>query len=146
MNVIKLYRLERWLYKHHMTFLAKIILGLIYLVHNCYIPYTCQVGKGTKFGYKGMGVVIHARAVIGDNCTIGQQVTIGGRSKEYDVPIIGDNVIISGGAKILGPVRVGNNVVIGANAVLICDAPDNTVWGGVPARLLKENIDISNYI
>jgi serine O-acetyltransferase len=37
------------------------------------------------------------------------------------------------GAKLLGPIRIGNNVEIGANAVVLCDVPDNSVAVGVPA-------------
>lgn len=145
MNAITLYRIGNWFFRYKMSIISKIIQGLIFLLYNSYIPYSCKIGKGTIFGYKGMGVVIHSRAVIGKNCRIAQQVTIGGRSKHYDVPIIGDNVRMSCGSKILGPVKVGKNVVIGANAVLICDAPDNTVWAGVPARLIKENINPEDY-
>ena len=68
---------------------------------------------------------------------IAQGVTIGGRSGYYEVPVIGDNCYIGAGAKVLGPILVGDNVTVGANAVLLEDAPSNTVWGGVPARCIK---------
>lgn len=87
MNAIKLYRLERWFYLHKMQFFAKIIRGLIFLLYNSFIPYTCEIGEGTTFAYKGMGVVIHSRAKIGRNCIIAQQVTVGGRSKKEQVPV-----------------------------------------------------------
>jgi serine O-acetyltransferase len=47
--------------------------------------------------------------------------------------VIGNNVDIGAGAKILGPIKVGDNVVIGANAVVICDVPDDCIAAGVPA-------------
>ena len=75
-------------------------------------------------------------------------VTIGGKSGWYEVPVIGNNVHISAGARILGPVRVGNNVLIGANAVVVKDVPDNCVVAGVPAKIIKENLtaeDIASY-
>ncbi len=100
-----------------------------------------QVGGGTKFGYGGIGVVIHARAVLGKNCSIAPNVTIGGKSRWYEVPVIGDNVHISGGAKILGPIRIGNNVTIGANAVVVKDVPDNCIVAGVPAKIIKTNVN-----
>lgn len=89
--------------------------------------------------------MIHARAVIGKNCVIGSCVTIGGRSRHYEVPVIGDNVQISTGSKILGPVHIGDNVVIGANSVVLKDIPSNCVVVGAPARIIKENIDIKSY-
>ena len=111
----------------------------------------CQLGSGTKIGnnvnlgYGGLGIVIHERAVIGDNVNIGTCVTIGGTTKKYGVPVIGDNTIISSGAKILGPIQIGKNCVIGANAVVIDDIPDNCLAVGIPARIIKENIEIADY-
>ena len=87
-------------------------------------------------------MVIHARAVIGKNCVIGQCVTIGGRSKHYAVPIIGDNVYIGAGAKILGPVKIGANSVIGAGAVVLNDVPENSIVVGVPAKVIKTNTSV----
>lgn len=129
-NAINKYRGERWLYTHGLKPLAWLMRSWIYLIHNSYIPASCEIGQGTVFGYKGMGCVIHGRAVVGKNCMIGTNVTIGGRSGHYDVPVIGDNVDICTGAKVLGPIHVGNNVIIGANAVVIDDIPDNCIVGG----------------
>jgi len=92
-----------------------------------------------------MAVIVHKRAQIGKNCIIGSCVTIGGKSKHYNVPIIGDNVYISSGAKIIGPIRVGSNCVIGANAVVTKDVPDNCIVAGVPAVVIKENINAKDY-
>lgn len=78
LNAIVFYRISRWLYLHHIPFLPKLVTLLIFLIYNSKIPYQAKIGKGTKFGYGGMGVVVHSKAVIGDNCSIGQQVTIGG--------------------------------------------------------------------
>ena len=79
LNAIVFYRISRWLYLHRIPFLPKLITLLIFLIYNSKIPYQAHIGKGTKFGSGGMGVVVHSKAVIGDNCSIGQQVTIGGR-------------------------------------------------------------------
>lgn len=69
------------------------------------------------------GIVVSHNAVIGKNCTIFQQVTIGeGRG---GAPIIGDNVLIGAGAKIIGRVQIGNGVRIGAGCVVMQDIPDN---------------------
>lgn len=84
--------------------------------------------------------------MIGENCIIGTNVTIGGRSYIEKVPVIGNNVYIGTGAKILGDVVIGNNCVIGANAVVVKHVPDNCVVAGVPASIIKENIDIKDYM
>lgn len=101
-----------------MPVLPKLMWKLQYLLFNSSVPGSCKIGEGTKFGYGGIGLVIHARAEIGKNCVIGANVTIGGKSGWWEVPIIGDNVEISAGSRIIGPVRIGDNVVIGANTVV----------------------------
>jgi Serine acetyltransferase len=130
MNAVNKYRRAHWLATHHAMPLARLYEMWIYLIHNCFIPASCEIGEGTTFGYKGIGVVVHSRARIGRNCTIAQNVTIGGRAGHYEVPTIGDNCYIGAGAKVLGPITLGDNVTIGANAVMLCDAPSDSVWGG----------------
>ena len=77
-NAINKYRRARWFYLHHMEPIAWLYRSWIYLVHNSFIPYKAQIGEGTIIGYKGMGIVIHSDAVIGKNCSIGTNITIGG--------------------------------------------------------------------
>jgi len=84
------------------------------------------------------GVVIHKDAIIGVNCMIMQQVTVGQTGKD-GVPRIGSNVYLGAGAKILGPVTLGNNVNIGANAVVLCDVPDGCTAVGVPASIVRKS-------
>jgi serine O-acetyltransferase len=79
------------------------------------------------------GVVVHEDAVIGDDCMIMQQVTIG-QLAEAGVPVVGSGVYIGAGAKVLGPVKIGDNARIGANAVVLCDVPANHTAVGVPAK------------
>jgi serine O-acetyltransferase len=55
-------------------------------------------------------------------------------------------VYISTGAKILGQVKIGNGSIIGANAVVVKDVPDNCIVAGVPAIIIKENIELEDYI
>lgn len=110
------------------------------LIFRNYIPGSCQLGKGTKLAYSGIGVVIHTEAKVGKYCIIGQNTTIGGRSKSVSAPIIGDNVYIGAGSRILGDITIGDNVVIGANAVVIESLPSRCVAVGIPAKVIKNNI------
>lgn len=73
----------------------------------------------------------------GDNCTILQNCTIGGRSGYEKVPIIGNNVLIGANSCIIGPIKIGNNVQIGAGSVVLHDVKDNEVVAGVPAKHIK---------
>lgn len=146
MNMIDFYRIERWCYLHKLTIIAKMVRGLIFLIFNSFLSYTTEIGQGTTFAYKGMGVVVHSRAKIGENCVIAQQVTIGGRSKKRAVPVIGNRVYIGCGAKILGDITIGDDVVIGAGAVVISSVPDKCAVAGVPARIIKQGITMDDLV
>lgn len=69
--------------------------------------------------------MISHNAVIGANCTIFHQATIG--EGKGGAPVIGDNVLIGAGAKIIGNVRIGSNSKIGVNAVVVHDVPENSI-------------------
>lgn len=87
-------------------------------------------------------MVIHGSSIIGNNCTIYQGVTIGGiRGK--GVPRIGDDVVIFSSSQVIGNVKLGDNVVVGAGAVVVKDAPNNSVVVGVPANIISHH---GNYI
>ena len=81
------------------------------------------------------GVVIHEDAVIGDDCMIMQQVTIG-MIGDGEVPTIGNRVYIGAGAKIIGKLTVGDGARIGANAVVTKDVPPGCTAIGIPARVI----------
>lgn len=142
MNIVNFQRLARKMYEMKIPFLPKIIYYIQFFLFNSSVPYKTKIGKGTVFGYGGIAVVIHERAIIGERCMIGQNVTIGGKSKKYNVPVIGNHVYIGAGAKILGDVKVGDDVIIGANAVVINDVPSRCIVAGVPAKIIKYDINI----
>jgi serine O-acetyltransferase len=141
-----LYAIAHWLYKKHVPFLPMLFKGFIRIAFAAVIPYQASIGKGTRFGYQGLGIVIHKNSVIGCNCRINQGVTIGGTSHKPQLPIIGDNVILSSGCKIIGSVVIGDNCVIGTNAVVVKNIPARSVAVGVPAKVIKEDIDINQYL
>tara|TARA_Y100001970_G_C14259811_1_gene879188 strand:- start:16346 stop:16780 length:435 start_codon:yes stop_codon:yes gene_type:complete len=144
--MIYFYRIAHFLYKLKIPLLPKIIYYLQFLLFNSSVPPSVEIGKGTKFAYGGIGVVIHARAKIGNNCIIGQGITIGGKSKIYDVPVIGNKVFISSGVRILGDIKIGSNVIIGANSVVVKNIESNNMVAGVPAKVIRTNIMFDNYV
>ena len=87
------------------------------------------------------GIVIGESAKIGKNCTIFQQVTLGGArigdGKQEKYPKVGDNVVIFAGAKLIGDITIGSNVVIAAGAVVTKNIPDGVVVGGNPAKIIE---------
>ncbi len=105
-----------------------------------------EIHPGAKIGKNlfidhGSGVVIGETAEIGDNCTIYQNVTLGGTGKETGKrhPTLGNNVMVGAGARVLGPFKVGDNCKIAANAVVLTEVPPNCTAVGVPARVVKCN-------
>lgn len=84
----------------------------------------------------GMGVVIGETTEIGDDVMLYQGVTLGGQSlaKGKRHPTIGDRVTVGAGAKVLGAITIGADSAVGANAVVVRDAPPNSILTGVPAR------------
>lgn len=102
------------------------------------------IGKGFFIDH-GSGVIIGETAIVGDNVTLYQGVTLGGTGKETGKrhPTIGDNVMISAGAKIIGSFTVGENSKIGAGSVVLEEVPPNCTVVGVPGRIVKrDNIKI----
>ena len=146
MNISKFHKLIYWLYVKKVPFLPKVIYYIHFILFNSSVLYQTYIGRYTVFGYGGIVVAIHARNRIGTNCIIEQCTTFGGISKQYNVPIIGDYVDIGAGARILGDITIGNNVVIGANSVVIDDVPSNSVVAGIPAKVIKTNINMEDYV
>lgn len=100
-----------------------------------------EIHPGAKIGRRffidhGMGVVIGETAVVGDDVTMYQGVTLGGTGKQKGKrhPTVGDGVVIGAGAKILGAVTIGTGAKIGGGAVVLKDVPPYTTAVGVPAR------------
>lgn len=99
------------------------------------IPLNARISGGLVLPHPN-GIVIHPNAVLGPNCMILQQVTIGVSGSKPGVPTIGGHVDIGAGAKILGGITIGDHARIGANAVVLIDVPPGATAVGVPARVL----------
>jgi serine O-acetyltransferase len=100
-----------------------------------------EIHPGAEIGQRlfidhGMAVVIGETAVIGDDVTLYQGVTLGGTSLKGGKrhPTLRDNVIVGAGAQVLGPITVGHGARIGANAVVLKDVPPGATMVGIPAR------------
>jgi serine O-acetyltransferase len=105
-----------------------------------------EIHPGAQLGHRvfidhGMGVVIGETAVVGDNVTIYQGVTLGGTGKESGKrhPTVLDNVVIGSGAKVLGNIEIGKNVNIGASSVVLKSVPPDCTVVGVPGRIIRRH-------
>jgi serine O-acetyltransferase len=117
-------------------------LKLLARIHSQFVRFLTgvEIHPGATIGRRffidhGMGVVIGETAEIGDDVMLYHGVTLGGRSTVHAKrhPTIGDDVVVGTGASILGPVTIGAHSLVGAQAVVVTDAPPNSVLTGIPA-------------
>lgn len=137
-KAVRAYRKANWFYRHDMKFIARFISQRARRRTGIEIHPGATIGKNLFIDH-GMGVVIGETAIIGDNCTLYQGVTLGGTGKDHGKrhPTLGDNVLIGAGAKVLGPFRVGDNARVAAGAVVLSEVPDDATAVGVPARVVR---------
>lgn len=138
------YRVAHKLYRSGHFFLARWISQRAVRKTGIEIHPGAVIGENFFIDH-GNGVIIGETAVVGNNVTLYQGVTLGGTGKEHGKrhPTIGDNVMISAGAKIIGSFKIGENSKIGAGSVVIEEVPPNCTVVGVPGRIVKrDNIKV----
>ena len=140
LHAIIWHRIAHFFYKRKFFFIARLISQFARWMTGIEIHPGAKIGKGVVIDH-GMGVVIGETAEVGDDCTIYQNVTLGGTGKDHGKrhPTIGKNVLIGSGAKVLGPFTVGDNSKIAANAVVLNEVPPDSTCVGVPARVVRRN-------
>lgn len=108
------------------------------LKYMTFIPYN-TFGPGLSIPHLGC-IYVNGNAVVGDNCSIHETVTVGATGGQSKAPKIGNNVFIGSGAKVIGDIVIADNVAIGAGAVVVKSILDEgTTWGGVPAHKISNN-------
>jgi serine O-acetyltransferase len=134
------YRFGRWRYGVRPVWLRKLFSGIYHLLFKFVqivagIELPCEVALGPGFVIDHFGgIVVSGYTRFGAHCRIRTGVVIGiAKVGDTAAPQFGDHVDIGAGAKVIGGIRIGNNVSIGANAVVLCDVPDNCIAVGVPA-------------
>jgi serine O-acetyltransferase len=115
---------------------AKIAAKTIEILCGISLPEGVIVGRRLRIEHFG-GIIIHSQSVIGDDCVLRQNVTLGNRREDRpdEAPRVGDRVHLGAGAVILGHVTIGDDAIIGANAVVLCDVPPKAIAVGNPAKI-----------
>jgi serine O-acetyltransferase len=143
-RAVAVYRLGVWS-KQVQPRLVRGVLCRVYRVLYRYVrnhygielPETAVVGRRLVIGHQG-GTIIHPYAVIGDDCLIRQNVTIGATSDETAkyAPTLGNKVQVGCGAAIIGKITIGDGVRIGPNAVVMTNVPAGATAFAMPARII----------
>ncbi|HSY93176.1 MAG TPA: serine O-acetyltransferase [Candidatus Binatus sp.] len=137
LHAVWFYRVNHWLWDHRLLLLARILSQAARFLTGIEIHPGARIGRRLFIDH-GQGVVIGETAIVGDDITMYQGVTLGGTGKELGKrhPTIEDGVVIGGGAKILGNITVGKNCRIGAGSVVLRDVPENSTVVGVPGHII----------
>ena len=131
------HRLTHWLWHRGLKLLARLLSQWTRLLTGIEMHPGAEIGSRLFIDH-GMGVVIGETAVVGDDVTIYQGVTLGGTGKRNGKrhPTLRNNVVVGAGAQVLGNITVGENSRVGAGSVVLGDVPDNSTIVGVPGHLI----------
>lgn len=143
LHAVLVYRFGRRILS--MPAILRIPLKILYkpmhwFVRNFYgieLPETTQVGRRFKIGHQS-GIVIHHNSVIGHDCLVRQNCTIGAGSESFadKGPVLGNGVEMGAGAVVIGAVKIGDNVRIGPNAVVMMNVPAGSTVIAPPPRII----------
>lgn len=116
---------------------ARFLSQVVRLLTGIEIHPAAQLGRRLFIDH-GMGVVIGETAIVGDDVTLYQGVTLGGTGKERGKrhPTLCDRVFVGNNANILGDITIGENSRVGAGSVVLQDVPPNSTVVGVPAHII----------
>jgi serine O-acetyltransferase len=137
LHAVWFYRVNHWLWNHHLFLLGRFLSQAARFLTGIEIHPGAKIGRRLFIDH-GVGVVIGETAIVGDDVTLYQGVTLGGTGKEHGKrhPTIEDSVVVGGGAKILGNITVGKNCRIGAGSVVLRSVPEDSTVVGVPGHII----------
>jgi serine O-acetyltransferase len=137
LHAVWFYRMNHWMWNHGLFLLARMMSQAARFLTGIEIHPAAKIGRRLFIDH-GHGVVIGETAIVGDDVTLYQGVTLGGTGKEHGKrhPTIEDNVVVGDGAKILGNIIVGKNCRIGAGSVVLRNVPEDSTVVGVPGHII----------
>jgi serine O-acetyltransferase len=139
-HAITIHRVANPLYRTGFVVIARWLSHLARWLTGIEIHPGATIGRRVFIDH-GMGVVVGETAIIGDDCTIYQGVTLGGTSLERGAkrhPTLENNVVVGAGAKVLGPFTLGAGARVGSNSVVIKAVPPGATAVGIPARTILQ--------
>jgi serine O-acetyltransferase len=131
------YRVTHWLWDHGFLLIGRWLSQVVRFWTGIEIHPGAEIGRRLFIDH-GSGVVIGETAIVGNDVTLYQGVTLGGTGKERGKrhPTIEDDVVVGDGAKVLGNITVGRNCRIGAGSVVLRSVPENSTVVGVPGHII----------
>jgi serine O-acetyltransferase len=137
LHAVWFYRMNRWLWNHRLFLLGRFLSQVARFLTGIEIHPAAKIGQRLFIDH-GLGVVIGETAIVGDDVTLYQGVTLGGTGKEQGKrhPTIENSVVVGSGAKILGNITVGKNCRIGAGSVVLRSVPEDSTVVGVPGHII----------
>ncbi|RXJ73491.1 serine O-acetyltransferase [Veronia nyctiphanis] len=131
------FRVANWLWFQERRELAVYLQNQISVACQVDVHPAATIGRGIMFDH-ATGIVVGETAVIEDDVSILQDVTLGGTGKESGDrhPKIRTGVMVGAGAKILGNIEVGEGAKIGSGSVVLDHVPAHTTVAGVPAKVV----------
>ncbi len=137
LHAVWAHHLSHWLWRHGLHFPARLNSQFARLLTGIEIHPGAEIGRRLFIDH-GMGIVIGETAIVGDDVTLYQGVTLGGTGKEKGKrhPTLGNNISIGSGAKLLGNITIGDNCRVGAGSVVLRSVPANSTIVGVPGHIV----------
>lgn len=141
LHALWMHRIAHGLWRRGLKWLGRFVSAVSRWFTGIEIHPGAQIGRRFFIDH-GMGVVIGETAVIGDDVTLYQGVTLGGTSwnKGKRHPTLKDGVVVGAGAKVLGPFDVGENAKVGSNAVVTKEVPAGATVVGIPGRIILQSV------
>jgi serine O-acetyltransferase len=141
-QAIMMHRWAHWCWTHGLKWVGRFVSYLARIITAIEIHPGATIGQRVFIDH-GFGVVIGETAVVGDDCTIYQGVTLGGTSLHAGIkrhPTLERGVIVGAGAKVLGGFTVGEFAKVGSNAVLLKPVPPGATAVGNPAHIIEKEV------
>jgi serine O-acetyltransferase len=134
-HALQAWRVAHWLWQQGRQSLALFFQNRISSEFGVDIHPAARIGRGIMMDH-ATGIVIGETAVVGDNVSIMQSVTLGGTGKEHGDrhPKVGNGVLLSAGATVLGNITIGDGAQVAAGSVVLKAVPPHTIVAGVPAK------------